>query len=82
MQAIGCAKEGNLPEARNFIQEAKNSLTKAHESQTDLIQEEAAGNVKEVTMLMAHAQDHLMNAITVIDMVNEFVDLYEKISKT
>jgi cellobiose PTS system EIIA component len=30
---------------------------------------------------MVHAQDHLMNAITVIDMAREFVDLYEKILK-
>ena len=28
---------------------------------------------------MVHAQDHLMNAITVKDMAEEFIDLYEKI---
>jgi PTS system cellobiose-specific IIA component len=46
-----------------------------------MIQEEAAENIKGVTILMAHAQDHLMNAITVIDMAKEFIDLYEKMEK-
>lgn len=81
MEAIGCAKAGNFEDAANRLKEAKEFLTKAHEFQTDLIQEEAEGNVEKVTILMAHAQDHLMNAITVIDMANEFVDLYTKISK-
>ena len=27
---------------------------------------------------MIHAQDHLMNSITVKDLATEFVDLYEK----
>lgn len=81
MEAITCAKAGNFSESAERIREAKESLTKAHEFQTSLIQEEASGNVEKVTILMAHAQDHLMNAITVIDMASEFVDLYAKISK-
>lgn len=81
MEAVGCAKTGDFAQAADRLEEAKAFLTKAHEFQTDLIQEEAQGNVEKVTMLMAHAQDHLMNAITVIDMAGEFIDLYAKISK-
>lgn len=81
MEAIGCAKAGDFTQAEDRLEEAKRFLTKAHEFQTDLIQEEAQGNVEKVTILMAHAQDHLMNAITVIDMAGEFIDLYAKISK-
>lgn len=81
MEAVGCAKAGDFAQAANRLEEAQRLLTKAHEFQTDLIQEEAQGNVEKVTILMAHAQDHLMNAITVIDMAEEFIDLYAKISK-
>jgi len=31
-------------------------------------------------LLMVHAQDHLMNAITVRDLAIEFVDMYKKMS--
>ena len=81
MEAIGSAKEGKFQDAQKQLKEADNFLTKAHEFQTEIIQEEADGNVKQVTVLMAHAQDHLMNAITVIDLAREFIDLYKKISK-
>ena len=79
MEAISIAKEGKIADAREKLKEADEFLTKAHKFQTDLLQEEADGNIKSVTLLTAHAQDHLMNAITVIDLANEFVDLYEKI---
>jgi PTS system cellobiose-specific IIA component len=78
MTAIQFAKYGNIPEARKEIKKACDELDKAHDVQTKLIQEEAAGNKKEVTLLMVHAQDHLMNAITVKDLAQEFIDMYEK----
>ena len=30
---------------------------------------------------MVHAQDHLMNAMTIKDMAKEFVDMYEEFRK-
>lgn len=35
----------------------------------------------EVSVMMVHAQDHLMNAISIHDMASEFVDLYERIEQ-
>ena len=81
MEAISCAKSGDFSRAKKHLEEAGDFLSTAHQFQTDIIQEEADGNIKNVSVLMAHAQDHLMNAITVIDMAREFVDLYEKIYK-
>nr|WP_319487794.1 PTS lactose/cellobiose transporter subunit IIA [uncultured Caproiciproducens sp.] len=81
MEAISCAKSGDFAEAKKHLEEAGDFLSAAHRFQTDIIQEEADGNIEKVSVLMAHAQDHLMNAITIIDMSREFVDLYEKINK-
>lgn len=77
MEAIGYAKKGETEKAKNAIEEANNKLSEAHKSQTSLIQEEARGEGKPISLLLVHAQDHLMNAITVRDMANEFIELYE-----
>ena len=79
MEAISYAKAGEVEKAKESIEEANNKLSEAHKSQTMLIQEEARGGETKISLLLIHAQDHLMNAITVRDMANEFVELYELI---
>lgn len=81
MEAIQFAKSGKLEEAIAAIEKAGEFLDKAHTAQTQLIQEETAGNGKQVTLLMVHAQDHLMNAMTVRDLAQEFVDMYRELIK-
>ncbi len=81
MEAIQLAKAGKRDEALESIEKAGEFLEKAHNAQTHLIQEEAAGNGKQVTLLMVHAQDHLMNAMTVRDIACEFVDMYDELSQ-
>jgi PTS system cellobiose-specific IIA component len=80
MEAIAAAKQGDFTEAREKLKEASDALNEAHHIQTSLIQSEVRGERTEVSLLMVHAQDHLMNAITVKDLAAEFVDLYEKLS--
>ncbi|MBP2642966.1 MAG: phosphotransferase system lactose/cellobiose-specific subunit [Firmicutes bacterium] len=80
MEAIRTAKNGNIEKAKEKIAECEEALIKAHQQQTQLIQDEAKGNKTEVSLLLVHAQDHLMNAITVKDMAKEFIDLYEKLN--
>lgn len=78
MESIQLAKTGRIKEAREIIEKAEVELAEAHISQTKLIQEEASGNSVEISLLMVHAQDHLMNAITVKDLAQEFIDMYER----
>ncbi len=77
MEGIDYAKKGNFKKAKSHIEEADEKISCAHKSQTKLIQSEAQGNKQDFSLLLIHAQDHLMNAITVRDMANEFLDLYE-----
>lgn len=81
MEAIQYAKSGDLTKAKELIEESGKFLDKAHDFQTNLIQNEAAGKRTEISLLMVHAQDHLMNAITVRDLAKEFIDMYEKMMK-
>ena len=79
MEAIQLAKSGQIQEAKEKIQLANDALIEAHHSQTALLSQEARGEKVEVSMLLIHAQDHLMNAITFRDLATEMIELYERI---
>ncbi|WP_223587960.1 PTS lactose/cellobiose transporter subunit IIA [Neobacillus bataviensis] len=79
MEAIQAAKQGEFEQAEGKLTEAENALNEAHHIQTSLIQREIRGEKTEISLLMVHAQDHLMNAITVKDLAAEMVELYQKI---
>ena len=48
--------------------------------QTELIQAEIRGEKTPLNLLMVHAQDHLMCALVVIDLAQEFIDVYKKLA--
>ncbi len=81
IEAIQSAKENDFKGAEALLQEAVEKLSEAHKEQTKLIQSEAGGEKVEISLLMIHAQDHLMNAINMKDLASEFVDLYKKLDK-
>lgn len=80
MEALLAAKQGDFEGARAKLKEADNALNEAHHIQTSLIQGEIRGEKTEISLLMIHAQDHLMNAMTVKDLAVEMVELYYRIN--
>ncbi|PLR87218.1 MULTISPECIES: PTS lactose/cellobiose transporter subunit IIA [Bacillus] len=82
IEAIAAAKQGDFEKARKKLQLAGEALNSAHHIQTSLIQVEISGVKNEVSLLMVHAQDHLMNAMTIKELAAEFVDLYERVLET
>ena len=80
MEAITLAKTGNFNEARELIVKADEELGYAHNSQTSLIQGEAANDNIEFSLLLVHAQDHLMTTMTFKDLAVELIEVYEKIN--
>lgn len=81
MEAIQCAKQGNLKEARELLEKSDVELSKAHNVQTSLIQKEASGDKIEISLLMVHAQDHLMTSMTLKSLAVEIIDIHEKLYK-
>jgi len=81
IEAIQYAKAGDLEKANESLQNAKETVNLAHHSQTELIQAEIRGEKAPLNLLMVHAQDHLMTSLVVIDLAQEFIDLYEKLGK-
>ncbi|MBU3220005.1 PTS lactose/cellobiose transporter subunit IIA [Clostridium algidicarnis] len=79
-EAFNNIKEGNYDLANNIMEEAEKSLMKAHEIQTKLIQKEAEGDHIKVNILMAHAQDHLMNTLLARDLVKNMIEMQKEIN--
>lgn len=76
-EAVNFAKKFDFEKANSKLEDANESMLKAHQTQTQLLQKEAQGETLQLSLLMVHGQDHLMNAITYIDMAKEIVNLYE-----
>ena len=81
IEAIRAARDGDFEKADQLLKDCDETLQSAHEIQTELIQKEAAGQHMEVQLLMVHAQDHLMNAMTVRDLAGEIIENMRKQTK-
>lgn len=79
MEAIYAAKSGKFDEAEEKLEAADEALSNAHKSQTSLLTQEASGDSVELSLLLVHGQDHLMNAITFKDLAQELIDVYRKL---
>ena len=81
MESIDCAREGKFEEAREALNQAVSTMIETHEVQTQLIRDEMEGKGMAPSLIMVHAQDHLNLALVMRDVAEEFVSLYERISR-
>lgn len=77
-ESLNNVKQGEFKVAEELIQEAKELLNQAHQSQTELLVHEAKGNDLGINMLLIHAQDHLMTSVLALELIQEMVILYER----
>ena len=79
-QAIRYAREeDNYLLAEESMQQAQEALSGAHLVQTRLIEADEGSGKIPVYLVMVHAQDHLMNAIMLLEMGREIIALHEKL---
>ena len=81
LEAIAFARQGDFRNAGEKMKLASEEISAAHRIQTDLIQEEARGNHAEISLLLVHAQDHLIDAITVKELAEEFIALHKRVEE-
>lgn len=74
-------REGNYEEAEVHLNEANDSLVKAHKAQTELLQQYTSGEKIEMEIIMVHAQDHLMTTMTLREVAIEMLSLYQKVAQ-
>ncbi len=75
--ALAEAKKGNFDSAAELLKTADDSLQVAHESHRELLKMDATGEVQGVSILLCHAQDHLMGSALAGDLIKEMIDLYK-----
>ncbi|HHC7201790.1 TPA: PTS lactose/cellobiose transporter subunit IIA [Vibrio parahaemolyticus] len=81
MMAIKAAKEQDFEGAEKFMKAAHDASNEAHLVQTQLIEADEGEGKTPMSLILVHAQDHLMNSILCREMAAEFIDLYKTIHK-
>lgn len=78
MEAIQAAKNGDFAQAQEHLKAADAAILEAHHTQTHMLSAEASGEDLPLSLLMVHSQDHLMTAITFLDLAKEIVYLHQE----
>lgn len=81
MEAIGYAYQKDFTQARAMIDEGEKQRVNGHKAHFELIQNEAAGNPTEISLILMHAEDQLMAAETIKILAEEMIRSYERMEK-
>ena len=68
----------SIDEARLLLNEADGYARRAHQMQTQLIGQDAGEARQPMTLIMVHAQDHLMNSLLAREFSEELIHLYQR----
>lgn len=81
MHSIKKAKQGNFLEAKEKMSEAEQNLKEAHHTHAKILSITSdEKNETELTLFMIHGEDHLMAAVTTIDLAKEFIEIHEELT--
>jgi PTS system cellobiose-specific IIA component len=82
MEAVKKARAGMFENAGEKLRESEEEIRLAHISQTGILEGRMSKSSMRISMLMVHGLDQMMNAVTVLDMAREFVDLYKRLQNS
>lgn len=77
--ALEAAKSGQFALAEEEMAKSEQELGKAHRVQTQLLAGEAQGVGMSPSLLLVHAQDQLMTAISERTLLRELINLYRRL---
>ncbi|AJK21920.1 N,N'-diacetylchitobiose-specific phosphotransferase enzyme IIA component [Yersinia pestis] len=77
--ALKQAKAGDFAQADELMAQSRSALNDAHLVQTQLIEADQGEGKTKVTLVLVHAQDHLMNAMLARELITELIELHQKI---
>ncbi len=80
IEAIAAARKHDFDRAEELLGHADEAIADAHEHQSEAIRAVLNGEDDTATsLIMVHGQDHLMNAITTIDLARQIVGLVREL---
>ncbi|MCE0799789.1 PTS N,N'-diacetylchitobiose transporter subunit IIA [Buttiauxella sp. A2-C1_F] len=77
--ALKIAKTGDFEKAWELMAQSREALNQAHLVQTKLIEGDQGEGKTKVSLVLVHAQDHLMTSMLARELVTELIELHEKI---
>lgn len=77
-EALQAARAGQFEQSRQHLKEADEFAKRAHHMQTKLIEQDAGEARQPMTLIMVHAQDHLMTSLLARELIEELIYLHEK----
>ena len=77
-EALRQAREGQFDQATDLLAEATEAGKAAHAVQTKLIEADEGEGKTKMTLVMVHAQDHLMTSILCRELATELVEVYRR----
>lgn len=80
-EALRHAKNGEFTEAEGLMKEAQEFANQAHLVQTQLIEADEGTGKTKMTLVMVHAQDHLMTSMLAKELVSELIDLHKRVAE-
>lgn len=75
--ALKQAKQGDFAAAKTMMEQSRTALNEAHRVQTALIESDQGEGKVNVSLVLVHAQDHLMTAMLARELIAELITLYE-----
>lgn len=78
-EALKAAKSGEFEKAEQLMAKSDEESKIAHNVQTKLIQEEINGEGIQMNLLLVHAQDQIMTAMSEQYLVAQMIELYKEI---
>ena len=76
--ALKQAKQGDFAAAKTMMDQSRTALNEAHLVQTKLIEGDQGEGKMKVSLVLVHAQDHLMTSMLARELVAELIELHEK----
>ncbi|MFS0559240.1 PTS lactose/cellobiose transporter subunit IIA [Terribacillus sp. 179-K 1B1 HS] len=80
MKLLREVRAGNFENVEEELKSADENLKLAHNAQTQILADEAAGKDMDIGFIFIHGQDHLMTTLLLRELVQDFVELYRKTS--
>ncbi|BDV88745.1 N,N'-diacetylchitobiose-specific enzyme IIA component of PTS [Escherichia coli] len=77
--ALKQAKQGDFAAAKDMMDQSRMALNEAHLVQTKLIEGDAGEVKMKVSLVLVHAQDHLMTSMLARELITELIELHEKL---
>lgn len=77
LQLLKEVRSGNFDNVDKAIKDVDENLAKAHNTQTQMLSQEAGGEDLELGFIFVHGQDHLMTTLLLRDLITDFIELYK-----